>query len=79
MKKCGIYAVISIIGLGSLLRVSILRAKENQIDIKSYIGQTYETLPKELEQKCHPIGCAGRHLLPKRLSTGTFIFSGGAS
>ncbi|MDU6856044.1 MAG: hypothetical protein ACLSH8_13140 [Zhenhengia sp.] len=52
MKKCGVYVVISIVGLGSILGVSMLRERERKIDIQAYIGKSYEEeLPKELEQK----------------------------
>lgn len=51
MKRYGVYIVISIVGLISILGVRTTKGEINKIDVKKYIGQAYEELPKELDQK----------------------------
>lgn len=51
MKRYGLYIVISIVGLASILGVNTTKGRINEIDVKKYIGKSYKELPKELNKK----------------------------
>lgn len=42
MKKCRIYVVLSIVGIGSLLGMGLFREKEPSKNLQDYIGKSYE-------------------------------------
>lgn len=45
MKKCRIYVVLSIVGIGSLLGMGLFREKEPPKNLQDYIGKSYEEGP----------------------------------